>query len=55
MYKKCFDPITQSEAKCIMRIEDGAIIPFDEANVDYIIYMNWLSEGNIPEPWEASE
>ena len=51
MYKECFDPITQSIANCIKRIEDGAVIPFDEANMDYQQYLLWLSEGNEPEEW----
>jgi len=53
MYKKCYDPITQTDARCIRRIDDDAIIPFDEGNSDYQQYLFWLAEGNTPEPWEA--
>jgi hypothetical protein len=49
MYKKCLDSITGQEAECIKRISDGAIIPFDEENKDYVEYLLWLSEGNTPE------
>jgi hypothetical protein len=28
---------------------DGASIPNDPSNTDYTDYLNWLSEGNLPE------
>jgi hypothetical protein len=34
----------------IQRDEDGAFIPFDEANIDYVKYLAWLDEGNEPTP-----
>lgn len=33
----------------IVRKEDNASIPFDEANTDYQAYLLWVSEGNSPE------
>ena len=34
----------------ITRIAYGASIPADPANTDYAAYLQWLSEGNTPEP-----
>ena len=34
----------------ITRLADGASIPADTANTDYVAFLNWLSEGNTPEP-----
>lgn len=34
----------------IFRLEDGAFIPSDLSNSDYVIYLNWLEEGNTPLP-----
>ena len=29
---------------------DGTSIPFDSANTDYQAYLEWVAEGNEPEP-----
>lgn len=34
----------------ILRIGDGAFIPLDPANTDYAAYLEWVEEGNTPEP-----
>lgn len=36
----------------IVRDTDGAFIPLDDANIDYQKYLQWLAEGNQPEPWQ---
>ena len=38
----------------VLRIEDGASIPFDPANTDYQAYLAWVAQGNTPLPAEAT-
>jgi hypothetical protein len=52
MYKLLNDIETNSPANTVIRLIDGACIPFDLANTDYQAYLAWLDEGNIPEPAE---
>jgi len=35
----------------IVRVADQLFIPINEANADYQRYLEWLAEGNTPEPW----
>ena len=51
MYKLLKDKLTQEEVPTtILRKTDNTFIPFDSANRDYQEYIEWLAEGNKPEP-----
>ena len=52
MYKQCKDTITNQITNCVIRLSDGAAIPFDKDNTDYQAYLKWLAEGNTPQPAE---
>ena len=34
----------------VIRIDDGASIPFDSMNADYLAYLAWTRDGNTPQP-----
>ncbi len=45
--------LTQGDT--ILRLSDSAFIPPDPANTDYVEYLAWVEEGNMPEPAPAIE
>ena len=49
-YKLYLEGPERTLAQGVMRIRDGALIPFDPDNRDYQDYLKWLEEGNKPEP-----
>ena len=44
LYELTSDPTT------IHRTADGAWIPVTDLNPDYLLYKQWLEEGNAPDP-----
>ena len=48
MYKLTKDPQT-NEVNGVCK-DDKYGIPFDPAYTDYQVYLEWLAEGNTPEP-----
>lgn len=42
------NPIGAGET--VIRLSDGAVIPFDPDNTDYQFYLKWCEEGNAPLP-----
>jgi hypothetical protein len=50
MYKQLKNIDGSISSGVIVRISDGAWIPFDPNNTDYQKYLEWLAEGNTPEP-----
>jgi hypothetical protein len=39
----------------VQRMSDGAFIPFDGGNRDYKAYLQWVAEGNEPDPAPESD
>ena len=50
MYRKLNNSNGSENTEQILRIEDNAFIPKDEANTDYQEYLEWVAEGNTPDP-----
>ena len=35
----------------VIRTDDGACIPNDPANRDWVEYQEWLADGGVPDPY----
>jgi hypothetical protein len=52
MYKLCADHPVFGASNTVIRLADGAAIPFVNDNTDYQEYLKWIAEGNQPESAE---
>jgi hypothetical protein len=39
----------------VIRTADGAFVPNDPANRDWIEYQDWLADGGVPDPYVEPE
>ena len=50
MYKLNKPNLGATSPNSVVRLSDGACIPFAPDNTDYQEYLAWLAAGNTPEP-----
>jgi hypothetical protein len=55
MYKLNKPNLGATEPNLVVRLSDGACVPFAPDNTDYQVYLKWLAEGNTPEPADQGE
>ncbi|QHJ00127.1 hypothetical protein GT347_20365 [Xylophilus rhododendri] len=39
----------RTQTDSVIRLADGALIPADQGNTDYLAYLEWVEEGNVAE------
>jgi hypothetical protein len=50
MYRLNKFTVAGNQMEVLVRLADNAFIPPDPANTDYAAYLEWVEEGNTPEP-----
>ena len=55
MYKLEKPDLADNTVKVVKRLTDNFFISFDPANTDYQAYLEWLAEGNTPEPADTTQ
>jgi hypothetical protein len=55
MYKLQKPIFDGAQSTGVIRLSDGAAIPFAPANTDYQEYLKWVAEGNEPAPPDEPE
>ena len=50
MYKLMKKVSPKATYDVVLRVADEMVIPCVEANTDYQKYLEWVAEGNTPEP-----
>jgi hypothetical protein len=53
MYQLQQSAFAFGDAQSVLRLSDGASIPFASDNTDYAAYLEWVKAGNTPEPAPA--
>jgi hypothetical protein len=55
MYQLIPNSIFGAPINTVKRLLDNVFIPFDPTNSDYQKYLEWVAEGNTPEPADEPE
>ena len=45
--------ISSGEEQTVLRLAANTYIPFDPDNTDYREYLEWVAEGNTPDPADS--